>query len=156
MPYQDDDLKWLENERRGKQNPAPSVSTVDPDLEWLEKERQAGASTPTPTPSPSPTPEPTPLPRPRSTTPAYIPVTERQEFKYRRPLNLDTALDRSQRANVGKVLSDEARMRMPIKLPPDWRTTGNFEDANQRISDIVADPAKMAALPPEQQQLLQG
>ena len=47
MPYQDDDLKWLENERRGKQKPAPFVSTADPDLEWLEKERQAGAFTPT-------------------------------------------------------------------------------------------------------------
>src|SRR5262245_22498531 len=135
--------------KKGASSGAPSSSEKD-EKEELEAFLSGGKA------APSPTPTPTPLPRPRTSTPAYIPPTERQEFG-RRPLDLDTSLKQSHQRNVGRLLASEAELtRRSRTLRPDFRQPASIDEANQRISDLVADPAKMAALPPEQRQFLQG
>ena len=71
--------------------------------------------------SPSPKPSPSPTPPPRSTTPAYIPVTERQEFNYPRPLDIDTSLKQASQRRIKAEGALQAKSKA-IKLPADWRT----------------------------------
>src|SRR5262245_20085886 len=144
--------------KKGASQGAPSSSEKD-EKDELEAFLAGGkAATPTPTPFPTPTPTPTPSPppppRPKSTTPAYIPVTQRQEFG-KRPLDSDRAFEESRRRNVGRQLTKEAELaRTPVSLRRG--AAPSFEEADRRITETVTDPAKMARLTPEERQFLQG
>jgi hypothetical protein len=71
--------------------------------------------------TPSPSPSATPLPRP---SPGRVLMpTERQEFNYRRPLDLDTSLKQaSQRRIKAEGALVERSKKMSAALRPDWRT----------------------------------
>ncbi len=62
-----------------------------------------------------------PQPQPQPSPPAYLPPSQRQEFNYRRPLDLDTALNQAsqRRIKAEGALQEKSRS---IKLRPDWRT----------------------------------
>ena len=102
-------------------SPAPARGGND-ELDSIIDEVMSGRqqSQPTPTPQPAPMPQPTPTPR------EYIPLTERQEFNYPRPLDLDASLKQAsqRRIKAEGALQEKARS---IKLRPDWRTPAPIE-----------------------------
>src|SRR5215475_5007698 len=134
--YLDDIIdKVVAPSRKKPARPSPTPASggddeLDSVIDDVMSGRQQSQPTPAPSPSPSstpaPTPSPTPLPRPRATTPAYIPPTERQEFNYQRPIDLDTSLKQAsqRRIKAEGALQEKARS---IKLRPDWRTPQPLE-----------------------------
>jgi hypothetical protein len=139
MP-QDDFQAFLEEERRRRKKPAPSVSTAPKDdfQAFLQEERQT----------------PAPAPKPQRQTPVYVPPAERQQFGVRLP-DIETTIASGWRGDQGRMARENAELAERSKTLRFERPTSEGIGAAERcLKSLSSDPDRLSLLRPEERRFL--